>query len=1036
MKEKLLSMLVVLICLIGGVFAQNRQVSGRVTSAQDGTPISGVSVTLVGSTTATQTDAAGNYSISVTGNVSLVYSYVGYITQRIAVANRSVVNVELLGDRAALDEVVVVGYGTIRATDLTGSVSKVNGEKFQDVAIPSLDKFLQGQAAGVQASTPSGMLGQAARIRIRGTNSISNSSDPLYVVDGVPYITGNMGVNTTTNPLSDINPNDIASVEILKDGASTAIYGSRAANGVVLITTKRGLQGTPKLTYDNWFASASPSKRFDLLNAQEFIEVTNEKLRNANLPEAAFPTPIPGSEGQFYDTDWQSEILRSAFQHNHALSLSGGSERTNYFVSLGYAEMDGIINPNSLRRYTLRTRLEQKAFEDRLTIGVNTAVAHTTNRSLNVSGNALSGNIEGAIYAFPNVPAIWPDGTYNLSGDLASLGQGANLRPIRGNYTNQAYVRDNNIYKNSQLNLTGNAFADVLITDGLNFRSQIGINYLLGEDYLFWHPGHGDGRGVGGRVMQYSVPVFRYNWHNLLTYVKKIGDHSINVVAGQELQMTSMRNFLAHGTGISSTYFGENENIISGSLNNQFIGGGATENAIESYFVRANYSYKDRYLLSGTLRHDKLSALPWGNQSATLPGVSFGWRISEEDFFNKSFVNNLKIRSSWATVGNTEIGNYPFAGIFSATQYGTVNAIRYSQIANPDLRFETSRKFDAGIDVGILADRITFTADYFRNDINNLILAVPLPPSLGVPQNQINRNVGEMYNRGFEFTLNSKNIENDNFSWNSSFNISFVKNRVQRLVDGQPINFVYHTVQEGESIGSFFGFVNHGVNSANGNPIFEKADGTLIQQQVGTQTWALYNPSNPEDVTQTTAGLVLADKRILGESNPTWYGGFDNTFTYKSFDLNVFLTFSGGNMVYNRTRQESLNHQQFAGAGRELLDRWTTPGQQTDVPRLYWNSDPLVLQTGNLNSRFLERGDFLRLQNFAIGYSFPPNVLRAISANKIRVYAQVQNAFVFTSYSGLDPELSNSNTTNSQASLDFSVNPIPRTYTIGLNVGF
>ncbi|MCL7987967.1 TonB-dependent receptor [Sphingobacterium sp. lm-10] len=1048
MKRNLLTSLVMFALCIGSIYAQQRTIRGHVTSSIDRQPLAGVTVTVNGSSAATKTDKFGYYILS---NVpadaqTLTFSFLGFNRINLEISQESVINVTLKSQESELSEVVVVGYGTLRRTDLTGSVSKIKGENFQDKAIPSLDKFLQGQAAGVQATTPSGVLGAGARVRIRGTNSISNSSDPLYVVDGVPYMSRNTGISTETNPLVDINPNDIASVEILKDGASTAIYGSRAANGVVLITTKRGQTGVPKLEYNNWFAAASPSKRFDLLNANEFIEVSNEKLRNANLAESAFPTPIPGQENQFYDTDWQNIVFRTGFQQNHALSLGGGTDKTNYFVSMGYTDMEGIIRPNHLRRFSLRTRIEQKTFNDKLTIGVNNSVSHTTNNSLNTSGNGTSSFIQGVIFAFPNVPARWSDGSYNLSDDQFTLGQGGNTRPVRGN-VNQAFVIDNNIYQNQQLNLTGNAFAELNIIDGLSFRTQIGINYLLGEDYLYFDPRHGDGRSVNGRVAQYSLPRFRYNWHNLVTYNKILGNHNINAVIGQEMQMTTERFFAAAGTGLSSTYFGENANVITGTLNNQVVTGSASQNAFESLFGRAHYIYKKRYLISATLRNDRLSALPFGNQSATLPGASLGWNISEEDFFSSSFISDLKIRGSWAKVGNTEIGNYPFAGVFAGTIYGTANGIRYAQIANPDLRFETSQKMDVGIDVSFFNNRLSVVADYFNNNIDNLILAAPTPPSLGVPSNQINRNIGAMYNKGFEFAINSTNIDQANFIWRTNFNITFLKNRVQRLVDNQPINYLFHTVREGEAFGSFFGYVSHGVNSANGNPLFEKADGTIVQRAFGNNgAWSVYNPENGADESQVTDGLTLADKRVLGGSLPTWYGGLNNTFSYRNFDANIFLTFSGGNMVYNRTRQESLNQQGFAGAGRELLDRWTTPGQITDVPTLYFNSDNYALQAGNLNSRFLENGNFIRAQNISVGYNFTPEFLSSIRFNSLRIFAQVQNAFVITNYKGLDPELSNLNganfladdvqSRNIQYGLDFSANPIPRTYTFGLNVGF
>ena len=1037
MKQRLFYVLVLCALTVSSAFAQSRTITGRVTSAEDGSSLPGVTVHVQGTTVGTQTNADGGYNLSVPANATaLVFSYLGHTGRTVTIGNQSTINVSLEAEAGELSQVVVTGYGTQRRGEITGSVASIGGDEFQDVALPSFDKFLQGQVAGVQSSTPSGILGQPARVRIRGTNSISSSSEPLYVVDGVPYITGDQSAITPNNPLGDINPNDIASVDVLKDGAATAIYGSRAANGVILITTKRGRMGAPRLTYDNWFSSAKASKRFDLMNAEEFMLITNEKLTNAGLAEAAFPLNNEAT-GQPYETDWQDEVLQTAFQQNHALSFSGATEQTNYYFSLGYTDMEGIIQANGLTKYSVRAKLDQKAFDDRLSVGINTGVTHTTNRGLNTNENALSNNMAGALFAFPNVPAIYPDGSYNFSSDGAGLGQGANTRSIYGNYTNQRFVLDNNIYKSALLNVTGSAYADLKIVEGLNARTQIGVNYLNGEDYMFWDPRHGDGKGVNGRIYQYFLPTFRWNWQNTLTYDKALTeDHRISVVAGQELQKTKTRWFFAHGTDLSSTYFGENENIISGSLANSFIGGSASENAMESYFARANYSFQDKYLLSATIRHDLISSLPHGNQSATLPGASIGWRLTQEEFFNVEFFNDLKIRGGWAKVGNTEIGNYPYAGVFAAAQYGDFSGIRYNQTGNPDLRFETSKKINVGLDATFLNSRVNFTFDYFKNQIDNLILGVPTPPSLGVPGNSISQNVGEMFNQGVEFDVNARIIERDDFSWTSSINFTKVKNEIQTLVAGNDMTYTYHVNREGYPIGSFFGYQSHGVNAANGNPIFEKEDGSLVQQVVGKTTYVAYDPENPGDVATPAAALTFADKRILGEANPTWFGGFNNTFAYKGFDLNIFLTFSGGNKVYNRTRQESLNNMHFANAGRELLDRWTEPGQNTDVPKMAFGYQAYINQEGHLNSRFLENGNFLRAQNIGIGYNFDNLVLGKLNANKVRVFAQVQNAFIITNYSGIDPEVSQNLTSNSQPSLDNRTNPVPRTFTVGINVGF
>lgn len=1037
MKQKLLYTFLLGFLLFGVAEAQ-QQIRGKVTDTRDARPLAGVTVAVLGSALATQTDGSGSYSISVATGATLTFSYIGYVNQQIVLKNQSVVDVSLLSEEQSLENVVVTGYGTQRKREVTGSISSIRGEALQNIPVPSLDKGLQGLAAGVQVSTTSGILGQAAKIRIRGTNSISSSSSPLFVVDGVPFLSEDNGAVLANNPLADINPNDIESLEVLKDGAATAIYGSRAANGVILITTKKGRLGKPVITYDAWVATAKARKFYDLMDANQFIEIANEKLTNIGLAASAFETKDPLT-GDVYNTDWQKEIFRTALQHNHVLSYSGATEKANYYFSGGFMDMQGVADANSLRKYALRGRAEQKAFDDKLTIGFNTSVTNQTNRGFNSSGSGLSGNVAAALYAFPNVPVKWADGSYNFSPDNQSLGSGANTKPIYGNYTNQRYILDNNIYKSNLFSFNGSGFINIEILKGLSVRSQLGVTYQQGEDYLYWNPLHGDGQSVKGRIYQYSLPRLLYNWQNTINYAANWNDHRLSAVVGTEYQKSKSRYFFAHGYGLSSIYFGENENIISGSLANQLLGGGAQENAFNSFFGRLNYTFHDRYFLSGTLRYDKLSALPFGNQGALLPGVSLGWDVVQEPFFKSSWITQLKIRGGYAKVGNTDIGSYPYAGLYDATQYGPDNAIYFSQAGNSSLKFETSYKSNVGVDISFIQNRINLTLDYFNNNIDNMILEVPTPPSLGVPDNRIYQNVGKMYNRGIEASVSGLVISKPNFSWNVNLNATYVKNRVTQLYGGNPISYVYHRVAEGEALGSFYGYESAGVNPANGNALFYKQDGTIIQNLAGRNAYALYNPENPENISDTQGVLLsVDDKKFLGQADPKWYGGFNNTFVYKKIDLALNLSFAAGHKIYNVTRQEALTNMSFANTGKELLDRWTTPGQITDVPKVYFNRGNMINQDGNLNSRFLENGSFLRAQRIGLGYNFSGSpFLNRINIDKLRLFATVDNAFVITSYSGLDPDLASiPSNGNAQPGIDNRNNPIPRTFTVGLNVGF
>jgi TonB-linked SusC/RagA family outer membrane protein len=1042
--KKLLTNFFLLLFFAISASAQQRTISGTVTGKEDGKAIPGVSVKVIGAAGGTMTNNEGKFTISVApGATALQFSFISYAPQTVAIKGSGNINVSLASDVQGLNEVVVVGYGTQVRKDITGSVGSVKGEAIKNLASPSFDKQLAGQVTGVQASTTSGILGQPARIRIRGTNSISSSGEPLYVVDGVPYISGDQGAVTQYNPLGDINPNDIESFDVLKDGAATAIYGSRASNGVVLITTKRGKSGKARMTYDNWFAIATPSKRYELLNADQFIEISNEKFAYTYPNDPAPAIATLNEDGSTLNTDWQDVVLRNGFQQNHAFSVSGATDQTNYYFSLGFADLTGTTVGNDQRKYNFRSKVEQKAFNDHVTFGANTSVAYTKNNGLNdgAGSNALSGNIASALRSLPNVPLKNADGSFHLSDDETVLGPGANLYTIDDNYPNIGYVLANNIYRSQGMNLTGDAFVNVKILEGLNAKSLIGVNYIHLEDYLYWNPIHGDGRGSNGIVDQLYSPKFRYNWQNTLNYTKTLGDHKIDVVGGLEYQKTRARFIEAQGTNLSSTFFAQNGNIISNTLANQFYGGGLSETAYASIFGRVSYNYLDKYLLSASIRRDKISDLPIGNQDAVLPGASIGWRISKEGFFANSnglkFINDLKIRGGYAKVGNVEIGNQIGAGIFSPVQYGDFSGIKFNRLGNPALSFETSKKVNVGLDASMLDNRLAFSVDYFKNDIDNLILAAPTPSSYGVPGNRYSTNVGSMNNKGWEFSISSQNIRNENFSWSSNLNLTFVKNKIVTLANNNSdIINTYNITRVGESIGSFYGYEAAGVNPANGNQMFYKADGSIVQADVDTYEWSTFNPANPGDISQAADALTGADKRILGQANPTWFGGFNNTFTYKAFDLGIMLSFSGGNKIYNVTRQEALNSGKFVNNGVEILDRWTTPGQITSVPKLSYGDDGLVLQTGNLNSRFLENGKFLRAQNISLGYTFAPTFLQKIQLNNLRVFAQVQNAFVITNYTGLDPELSANTTSNSAPGVDYNTNPVPRTYTIGLNVGF
>lgn len=1041
MKKAILLSILLLATLFQTVLAQSRTVSGRVTDQKTNEGLPGVTILLKGTTNGVSTNADGAFTLNVpsTGG-TLVFSSVGYVTQEQAVGTNSQFNLGLVPDTKALSEIVVTGYGTQERRDLTGSIATVQGEAISNLASPSFAQQLAGRAAGVQVQTPSALLGQQPRIQIRGTNSISSGTYPLVVVDGQPIFTGQLSVidSNGSSGLADINPNDIESYEVLKDGSATAIYGSRAANGVILITTKHGRKGKATVTYDNYLGVAQTLKRYSVLNATDFRTITNEKYTNAGQTPVA--NDYLDANGSVVSTDWQNEIFRTGLQQNHALTVSGASDKTNYFFSGAFNNQTGVIKPNSLQRFSFRANIDSEV-KNWLRVGFNVGLTRSQTIGLNSSTAGLSSNVGAALLLLPNVPARNSDGTPYYDPTSGVLGQGNNTRPVNFNYPNILFSLENNTYRSTSYRILANGYLEVEPVKNLRLRTQLSTDTQLEDDFQYYDPRAGDGFSAKGSVLQSFSPNIRWNWVNTATYNNIIAqDHKINAVVGVEYQKTTVDYYYAQGTTLSDRLLGQN-GIISSTVTNQYVGGDYYQNGLQSYFGRLNYAFKDRYLASITLRSDELSSLAPGHQRGWFPGGSLGWRVSQEDFFKNSsaatVLTDLKLRASYARVGNSNIGTFPYAGLYGPVQYGSQAGIGYTQFGNDQLQWETSKKEDYGVDLAFFGGRITFSADYYRNIINGLILAVPTAPSLGVPNNSYNANVGGMYNKGLELVLSTQNIRNDNFSWSTSINFSTNTNKVTSL--GDTNNPVYGTgsytiTQTGQSISAIWGFDYQGVNPANGNPIYKKVNGTLVQGNIANGTYYVYNASSPGDLT-TTSTLSTADKIILGQTNPKLFGGFDNTFTFKGFDLDIFLRYNFGNKIMNVTRQQLLQ-QTFVNNSTEILGRWQKPGDITDVPRLYVNTTDFTNTAGNSSSRFVESGDFVRVQNITLGYTLPTRVVSAIGLSRVRLFGQVQNLYTFTKYKGVDPEVSTYYTGNASAGIDYNSNPQQRVFTGGLNLAF
>ncbi|HAQ18470.1 MAG TPA: SusC/RagA family protein [Prolixibacteraceae bacterium] len=1005
------------------VLAQTREITGSVTSADDGGTMPGVSISVKGTSMGTITDMNGKYVLKVPVDAkTLVFSFVGMATQEITIGNQSVINVRLEAQDISVDEVVVVGYGVQKKREVTGAISQVKGDAIANLATPSFESQLAGRSAGVQVTAGTGILGEAPRIRIRGIGSISQGTYPLVVVDGMPIFTGDVGGYASTNAMGDINPADIESVEILKDGSATAIYGSRAANGVILITTKKGSKGKFSVTYNNYLGIASPINLFDLLETPDFVAISNEKRSNRGQTAIAVGTDI--------NTDWQAAVLRqNAFQQDHNLGISGATDMTNYYFSVGYTTQEGVSRPNEMNRYTFRSNIDQKV-KNWLTIGLNSAITRSEYFGLNTGSNSLSGNIFSAIRMLPNTTVFDPNDLtgYNID-DINTnyAGRGQNLQQVDDNLPNIRYTLDKNVFQSKTMGVVASAYAMANITSDLNFRTQVGVDTKGTEGFRYWNPFHGDGQSVNGRINNNFANLTRWNWQNVLTYTKTIAEiHNINVNVVNEFQQQTVNSFYGAGTNMSDSFF--SHNLIDGSYGTQASGGSMTQNGFNSLAGRVNYNYAQKYFFQASVRRDGISSLPKDNRYGIFPGVSVGWTISKESFLSDlTFISDFKVRASYAEVGNVDIGNYPYLGLYSNSKYADYNGIAFSQIGNDQLKWETSKKTDIGFDASFADSKYKFTFDYFINNQDGLILNAPTPPAFGIPGNSIAKNIGKLKNWGYEFSFDVALISNKNLKVSVDGNLSIVKNEVIELVAHQDILQTYTIIREGESIRSIFGYDYVGVNMSNGNPIYRKADGTLVQGNIPTSTYKGYDPANPTDIS-VASSLVSADRKLLGSSIPTYFGSVGLKAEYKGIDLNVMFRYSGGNYVMNRTRMDLLN-QKFQNNGTEILGRWQSVDNPGDgwTPRLWYAGETFVNLTDNSSTRWVEKGDFIKLQTVTLGYTLPKSVLNKIGISNLRLFAQGQDLLMFTKYTGIDPEMES-------GGVDYNGTPRQSVVTFGINL--
>ena len=1033
--RKLIVTLTAVFVFILNATAQDRTISGTVTNDK-GKPVEGVSVVSNDGKQGTQTDKEGKFSLTVPKTAkSLVFSFVNFESQTKAIGNLTAISVSLKTRDASMDEVVVVGYGTQVRRKATGSSSKIETQNFKDLLTSSVDRQLAGRATGVQVTVAGGSINTPARIRIRGVNSVSLGRDPLYIVDGVPVITGNNAAVTNSNSLGDFNPNDIENIEVLKDGSATAIYGSRAANGVVMITTKKGKSGRTRINYDVSLGFNSVAKRFDLLNAQEFVTIANEKLNNAGGVNQAFMRPDNAS------TDWQSQIfVKNAFVQNHTLSFSGGSDKTTFYTSLNYSQQDGTIRTNFNRRYGATLNFESE-INKYVKFGNSLTVSRQEDGDQQNGGNALSGAIAAAIRDLPNVvPYSSTHATgYNLLPGGNALGRDANTRTIENNYVNIAFVLDKNKFLSDKYRILMKPYLEISPLKWLKFRSQASVDYQLIYDFLSYDPRHGDGFSSVGVVQNTFTQNDLLAWQNYINITKSFGRHNVYVTVGNEMQRNRNKFIVAQGTNIADLYF-QQSNIIGNTYAIQSSGGGYSQSGFHSYFGRVNYDYDGKYFVQFSIRRDATSALSPETRIGNFPGASIGWRLGQEKFWQKSIfskiVNDIKLRASFAVVGNVA-GGFPYLTTYAAAPYASTGGIALNAVGNPNLKWETNKKYDVGADFSLFNNRITVIADWFRNINDDLIFFVPTPNSYGLPGNGTFQNIGSSKNEGFEIGVNTMVAQCKDFKWSMYANFTSINNKITKLYKGQEIplaggnNGTFNVLREGEPINSLYGYAYAGVNAANGNPMWYKADGSMVQLNIADQNYYYaLSKNDPNLGLQTT--LSTSDRKVMGPTTPTWFGSFTNTFEYKNFVLDIMFRYSGGNMVYNLTRQESLLSQGFTNNGREILDRWTKPGQVTTVPKVWYGRDNSINLNGRANSRFVEKGDYLRLQNLSLSYTFNNKFLDDRTKGLIkscRFFVQGQNLYTWTKYKGIDPDNIN------ELGIDNNVSPTIRSISFGFNFG-
>ena len=1060
--KKVLMTLLACVVMTSAAIAQQVEVRGTVISGTSGDPLIGVAVFEDGTQNGTTTNLDGEFTIRAKEGAKVIFSCIGYKTLEIVLGTKTNLQIELFEDTEALEEVVVVGYGTMKKSDLTGSVSSVKADKLKSVVITNADQMLQGRVAGVQVTQNSGAPGGAASIRVRGASSISNSNEPLYVVDGIPFSgdgAGTIGFDwaggssgqTKVNPLSTISPQDIISIDVLKDASATAIYGSAGANGVVIINTRQGQEGKLTLSYDGQVTLQTLAKKLDMMNLTEFSQYRlnmEDRYPGIGLDDIYSDPSILGP-----GNDWEDAIFRDALMHSHSLSMSGGNEKSTYAASIGYTNQEGTVVGSSFERYNGRFSVNGKV---KSWLEAGGSLAFTNTDELITRQDGVDGVIMQALTMSPSVPVYNFDGTF--AGPESVYGSSA-YNPLW-----LAECQNNTVARSR---IMGNFHLQANIIKGLNIRSEFGYDATNTSNKSFI-PTYDFGGGVSSNMNIMRQSEGKNNfwiWKNYATFNRTIAKkHSLNAMVGFEMQRSAWEGIVLQKSGFSTN------DIHVMTEDGEFGSNSGYKDAASkvSAFARLNYSYDDRYLVTGTIRGDASSKFGANNRWGYFPSGAFAWKINNEEFLKSvDSISELKLRLGYGMVGNDNIPNYAYGSTMTTALSALGgSSYRVSNISNPNLKWEASEQYNIGIDGSFFDQRLSFTLDFYQKDTKDLLMQVAVPSYLGVGHNNGFNigapivNIGAVQNKGFDLSINAFPVSTKNFVWSSNLVLSRNINKVVALNDDAQVitsgldwqfNGKFKNaslIKVGKPIGVFYGYKTDGYFQNEEDVLsapVQVEDDTNLGQNLFNEAKGVYVGDIKFKDLNKDGVIDDKDQTIIGDPNPDLTFGWTNNFTYKQFDLSIGLNGVIGGDILNvaRSQRESLSsawdnqsrnalHSAKVGFD-EFGDAYLANPESVLTPRIALND---INNNTRMSDRWIEDGTYLRIQNITLSYSLKKEHAQLVGLQNLKVYGTVQNVYTFTNYSGYDPEIGAFNQSASMSNYDIGRYPTPRMFIFGLNIGF